>query len=220
MTNPPNKRRVLLVAAGTYLAICGVLSCASQGLGDAEQQRWWSGLGPVLPHESFPGDCAMCHEGGSWNTLVADFTFDHERKTGVPLEGAHARAGCLRCHNDRGPVDVFASRGCAGCHADVHSSDLGDRCEECHDQLTWRPRGQVERHQRTRFPLVGVHAVTACFRCHPGAEVGEFRPTDVECLTCHQDDLARTSNHVGLGWVDRCDRCHVPLAWELAEIDE
>jgi len=27
-----------------------------------------------------------------------------------------------------------------------------------------------------------------------------------------------TTNHVGLGWVDRCDRCHMPTFWQQAEI--
>ena len=32
----------------------------------------------------------------------------------VALRGAHAQAGCLLCHNDRGPVQQFAARGCGG----------------------------------------------------------------------------------------------------------
>jgi hypothetical protein len=40
-------------------------------------------------------------------------------------------------------------------------------------------------------------------------------------VTCHRADLARAINppHLGLGWVDRCDRCHQPIDWSLAEID-
>ena len=51
-----------------------------------------------------------------------------------------------------------------------------------------------------------------------GAEVGRFTPTSAECVTCHVDDLNRTTNHVGLGWVDRCDRCHIPTFWKQAVI--
>ena len=68
----------------------------------------------MLPHDTFPADCKLCHMGQGWNTLTDDFAFDHEKETGVPLVGAHDQARCLLCHNDRGPVELFASKGCAG----------------------------------------------------------------------------------------------------------
>ena len=143
-----------------------------------------------------------------------------EAETGVALHGAHAGASCLRCHNDRGPVTTFAARGCAGCHDDVHQGELGPDCSDCHTERTWQPVGQIERHARTRFPLVGAHAATACHRCHPGAWVGNFTPTDNECAPCHADDLARTTNppHIPLGWVDRCDRCPPQTRWQHARV--
>ena len=120
----------------------------------------------------------LCHEGTEWRGVRDDFVFDHEAETGVPLVGAHARAACLLCHNDRGPVAVFAAQGCGGCHEDIHRSTLGPDCARCHTEETWRPFGQIEMHARTRFPLVGAHASTSCYRCHPGAEVGYFVPTE------------------------------------------
>lgn len=195
------------------------LACVMQGHDSAQQKLWWSGFGPVLPHDTFPGDCSLCHTGTDWEHVSADFTFDHAAETGVPLEGAHARASCLRCHNDRGPVAVFTARGCAGCHEDVHRGQLGSSCEGCHTELTWLPFGQYELHARLGFQLIGVHASTACYRCHPGAEAGRFVPTDSECLTCHVSDLARATNpnHFAAGWTDRCDRCHLPRTWSQAE---
>jgi hypothetical protein len=197
-----------------------IAACVARGSAGAEVHLWWSGWGPVLPHETFPADCSLCHVGEGWQGLTADFRFDHEAETGVPLYGAHARATCLRCHNDRGPAAVFARQGCAGCHEDVHLAQLGSDCSSCHQEETWEPVGQIAMHQRTRFPLIGVHATTACRRCHPGAEVGKFVPTDTECVTCHTRDLANAvnPNHIGLGWVDRCDRCHLPRTWQHAEI--
>ena len=217
MIQPRILRDPRVVTLITLLLV--VLACAVQRPTSLTQHRWWRGLGPVLPHDTFPADCTTCHKGGDWKNLVEDFSFDHEEKTGVKLEGAHQAAQCLRCHNDRGPVATFAANGCVGCHEDVHFGELGERCQDCHTELSWRPFGQVERHARTRFPLVGVHAATSCRRCHVGLEVGNFVPTDTECVTCHQDDLARTTNHIGLGWVDRCDRCHLPSRWDQAEID-
>ncbi len=198
-----------------------VAACVSHGGDSASLRLWWAGFGPVLPHDTFPGDCSLCHEGGDWSSVRSDFTFDHEAETGVPLNGAHADATCIRCHNDRGPAGVFASRGCAGCHEDVHQGSLGQGCSDCHSEANWYPRGQYEMHRRTRFPLVGVHATTSCQRCHPGSSVGRFTPTDTECVSCHASDLARATNpnHAGLGWTDRCDRCHLPRTWNQAEIN-
>jgi hypothetical protein len=95
---------------------------------------------------------------------------------------------------------------------------IREGCTTCHTQETWRPYGQIEMHNRTRFPLTGAHVSLACQRCHPGARVGKFVPTDPECLTCHRADLAGTTNppHIPLGWTDKCDRCHIPTRWEQA----
>lgn len=205
-------------ARATLLALAGPLviaACVTQGVRSSGLHRWWAGLGPVLPHENFPADCSLCHVGNDWETLREDFAFDHEKETGVALEGAHANARCLRCHNDRGPVRVFAAKGCAGCHEDVHQGALGSTCTRCHQETTWQPVGMIEMHSRTRFPLTGAHAHTACHRCHPGGWVGTFQPVDTECVTCHRDDLQRATNppHINLGLVDRCDRCHMPTRW-------
>jgi hypothetical protein len=210
-------RRIPILAVLALGALA--VACVLQGPPDTAVHRWWGGLGPVLPHDTFPADCKLCHVGEGWHVLSQRFAFDHAAETGYALNGAHGDAQCLRCHNDRGPVAVFAAKGCAGCHEDIHLGQLGGRCTDCHQELTWRPDGQYELHQRTRFPLVGVHAQTACHRCHVGAEVGKFTPTDVECVTCHADDLARAvqPNHVGLGWVERCDRCHMPTVWQAVD---
>ena len=86
----------LIIAGVASLVACGSL---------LPRQGWDSSkLGPVIPHDSFPSACSLCHVGGSWTEIRDDFEFDHLAETGVPLNGAHAEATCLRCHNDRGPV--------------------------------------------------------------------------------------------------------------------
>jgi hypothetical protein len=209
----PRRGRTLALALAGYV----IVACVTHR--PHIRSGWRDELGPVVAHDSFPARCDMCHVGNDWQTLVEDFRFDHEAETGVRLEGAHDRAQCLRCHNDRGSVAEFTARGCAGCHEDIHLGTLGPRCESCHDQETWRPRDQIAMHARTGFTLDGVHAATSCRRCHPGAEVGRFVPTDSECVTCHRDDLAAANNpnHIGLGLVDRCDRCHMPTDWHQVE---
>lgn len=209
------RRLALLSAASAYV----LLACALQRPGGLDVHRWQAGLGPVVPHENFPSDCSLCHVGGTWNVLKDDFAFDHEKETGVPLTGSHAQAQCLRCHNDRGAVQVFTERGCAGCHEDVHQGWLGPRCDECHQEVTWQAVGQIERHAQTRFPLNGVHAFTACQACHFGADSGRFTPLSNECVSCHYDNLqaAVIPDHFAFGWVDNCDRCHLPTSWNEAQ---
>lgn len=210
-------KRLLAISFPVVLAIA---ACVARDTERGTLHRWWAGLGPVLPHDTFPGDCKLCHVGMKWNTLTDNFRFDHAKETGFALKGAHKQALCLRCHNDRGPVTVFQEQGCGGCHADVHEGELGPDCASCHTERTWQPVGQVELHARTRFPLVGAHALVSCHRCHPGSRVGNFLPADNECLTCHTVDLNNTQNpqHIPLGWVDNCDRCHLQTAWNQATI--
>ena len=212
------RRHPVVVGIASYVLL---VACVTSSTASVAQHRWWAGLGPVLPHDSFPADCTLCHEGSNWNDLVADFSFDHEAETGLALDGAHEAASCLRCHNDRGPVEVFQERGCAGCHEDVHLGQLGNECTECHTETNWRPFGMFEMHQQTRFPLFGVHAAVSCRQCHPGAEVGRFVPTPIECVDCHLNDLqgANNPNHIALGWTFDCNRCHQPSIWNAAELD-
>ncbi len=204
---------------GTLAGLWGLACRMSRSAESVPQNGWWEGDGIVVPHQSFPSDCKLCHVGKDWLQISEEFTFDHAAETGVELEGAHAQARCLRCHNDRGPVEVFTERGCAACHGDPHQGRLADSCTECHDERSWQPRGMLERHARSRFPLIGAHRTTACRRCHEGAEVGVFMPVDSACLSCHADDLARAlnPNHQALGFTADCNRCHRPTTWQDAQ---
>jgi hypothetical protein len=194
----------------------GALACAQ--LGRPEVHEWWHERGPVIPHDTFPADCTLCHLGDDWTRLREDFRFDHAAETGVALEGAHADAECLRCHNDRGPVAVFAARGCAGCHEDVHRTQLGQACDRCHVETSWRPIEEIAIHARVGFPLEGAHLTPQCWQCHDGADQGVFSGAPRECDLCHQADLERAlaPDHQAQGWTSDCERCHVPLSWSGA----
>lgn len=206
-------RKFLLVLAGL---VC-LVACSNL----VPRKGWNQSYGPVVPHDTFPADCSLCHEGGSWNKLKTDFEYDHLKETGVALRGAHASAQCLMCHNDRGPVKQFSNQGCRGCHQDTHRGRLGAQCQDCHNESTWRPLESIARHNRTRFPLVGAHASAECSRCHTGAAVGNFELPSVACESCHAPDAARSTalSHGSLGLSDRCDRCHTPVAWKPAGFD-
>ncbi len=196
-----------LLALGVLLATCGSTLIA--------RHDWSDEWGPLVPHKTFPGDCSLCHVSDGWHVLRKDFEFDHAAQTSVDLRGAHARAACLRCHNDFGPVSAYVARGCAGCHTDVHRSQLGNDCTRCHNESSWRPTGLIAEHAQTRFPLIGRHAAVACERCHERAPTGDYRGAPLQCDQCHADDLARARapDHRRLGWVSRCERCHTPTTW-------
>ena len=199
-----------LLASGSLLTLnCGIV---------VPRQGWSSKWGPLVPHGKFEADCGICHIPERWDVLRSDFSFDHEKETGRLLEGAHARAACLRCHNDRGPVRFYASKGCWGCHEDPHQAQMGLECTRCHSQENWRPGALMAEHQRTRFPLLGLHAITPCESCHAQAPVGNFRGASPDCALCHQADLARATSpdHLALGMVSSCERCHSPLGWDTA----
>ena len=203
---------------GLLLSVYFVGACSLVAPLPTGPQQWDVARGPTIPHDTFPADCSLCHEGGGWHIIRADFHFDHAQETGVPLIGAHQQAECLRCHNDRGSVAAFASRGCAGCHEDVHRGQLGQRCDQCHHETDWLPQGQIAAHNRTRFPLTGAHLAVACFRCHPGAQVQNFSRAPVRCDACHQQDLQRATNpnHIANGWTHNCQQCHSPISWRGA----
>ncbi|HPF15017.1 MAG TPA: hypothetical protein PLJ12_12165, partial [Planctomycetota bacterium] len=194
------------------------IACATQDTRDPKESpanNWWDGYGPVVPHESFPADCTLCHLEGDWHTLRPDFEFNHGLQTGVELKGAHSAAQCLRCHNDRGPVVEFSQQGCTGCHADVHQGRQGRTCLSCHNESSWDVSSAIMDHARTRFPLVGSHAGTACRQCHLGIERGQMEPLSTACSACHGALIAQATNpdHAALGWTTDCERCHLPTEW-------
>jgi len=221
MTSRPSSTRPVTTAWKVVpLMLAGCLWVACQ-TSFAPRQGWKPEYGPVVPHDTFPADCALCHTGGSWKTIREDFTFDHAVETGVELRGAHRDVSCLLCHNDRGPVKLYAGQGCAGCHIDVHQGNLGSTCTGCHTEQSWRVRDAVSRHDRTRLPLVGAHSATPCYRCHTGAPVGNFAGLDPACSSCHlQEYLAATSpNHVSSGFPTACNNCHNTISWQNAAFD-
>ena len=215
-SSPLHQQRVFArVASAALLLAWSVVALNCDTL--VPRESWSRKWGPMVPHKTFPGDCGICHYPEGWNVMREDFDFDHEKETGHALEGAHQFAACLRCHNDRGPVDMYLARGCGGCHVDTHKSMLGLDCTRCHTQDTWYPVGLILEHARTRFPLAFNHAVTPCESCHERATVGDYRGAPVECHFCHQRDAAQSvPNHVINNWVRNCDQCHTQVAWGQA----
>lgn len=158
--------------------------------------------------------------------------FDH-RKTGFPLEGAHAAQGCRECHRPAfvrnqpalksgraNPSRTFLglSRACLSCHRDEHRGQLaGQTCVSCHTMNGWRPPPKFD-HARTSFPLTGQHASVACASCHPSKSDALAADPDRKfavfkgiahqsCSNCHKDP------HQGR-FGATCQSCHSTAGWK------
>ncbi len=164
----------------------------------------------VKGHRTFGIDCMACHTTSSWHALKKEISFDH-KQTGYPLAGNHASASCNACHTGVPFSEIKTD--CASCHKDHHKGELGNRCGDCHTPAGWRaPNEAVARHQLTRFPLVGAHALADCQSCHLNQAVHEYVNTSTECFSCHQADYegAREPNHLEGGFDRDCALCHDP----------
>jgi hypothetical protein len=144
--------------------------------------------------------CESCHDQKKWKTIH----FDHD-KTKYPLRAAHVKVKCDLCH----PGDLYHDKletTCVSCHKkdDKHKGKLGNRCEQCHGEASWRRTTSFD-HDVTRFPLIGRHAVVACEECHHSLQ---FKGAPLNCDACHRD-----KQHEGrLG--PNCGPCHNPNSWK------
>ncbi len=80
-------------------------------------------------------------------------------------------------------------------------------CENCHTQSAWKPiRSKPEfDHNKTRFPLRGLHEGVACVQCHKSLV---FTNVGTKCADCHSD-IHR--GQFGLN----CERCHTVKGWQI-----
>jgi hypothetical protein len=189
-------RRSILVAAGALtLVLASVLLLRGQGTSD-------------MPHGDMKMDCGECHTSERWTPVDRPPTFRHDN-TGFVLESAHARASCRACH--RTLVFNRVGTACADCHTDAHRGELGFRCEACHTPTTWtNQREMFQVHNRTRFPLLAIHARLDCAACHRNQRPFEYANTPAECGNCHYETYLQTTNpnHVQAGFSRRCEDCH------------
>jgi hypothetical protein len=149
--------------------------------------------------------CETCHDQLQWKPA----RFNHD-KTKFPLRGAHAKVECDGCHTGDLLRDKLATS-CVSCHKknDPHDGQLGNRCERCHGDVSWR-RSVAFDHDLSRFPLIGRHALVPCEECHRSAS---FKDARTACSSCHKDQ-----HHEGrLG--ANCAQCHNPNGWARWRFD-
>ena len=157
-------------------------------------------------NERYGPKCESCHDQDKWRAV----RFNHDRETKFPLRGAHAKVKCDACHTGTLYRDKLATT-CGSCHLkdDRHKGQLGNRCERCHVEVSWRRITSFD-HDLTRFPLIGRHAVVPCEECHRSLL---FKGTPLSCNSCHRD-----RHHEGrLG--TNCALCHNPNSWKRWRFD-
>jgi len=148
-------------------------------------------------------ECGACHNPSDWN----DSSFNHERDTEFPLEGAHSDASCSDCHSED-PFDDEMDKACVSCHLedDEHDKHRGDQCDTCHASTTWE-EPFFDHGVDTDYTLLGGHREVACNECHiePIFEVELL----TNCDSCHADDDPHESV---LG--AQCETCHTEVNWQ------
>lgn len=143
--------------------------------------------------------CAECHKDhrGAGADLVewlpSKRAFNHAL-TGWPLEGAHKKPDCKKCHETRRIVDdsvtelvkktgretfLGLSSRCVRCHFDEHRGQEGDSCQSCHNSEDFKRAPSFNHNDRSdaHFPLTGQHRKVACEKCH-GPLVDESTPAN------------------------------------------
>ena len=90
------------------------------------------------------------------------------------------------------------------------ASGFPTTCDSCHKfaDATW----MLATFSHTTFPLVGVHATTACATCHnpPYApSANNYTAVPTTCYGCHvRDFTAATTPVPHTGFPTTCDSCH------------
>jgi hypothetical protein len=84
---------------------------------------------------------------------------------------------------------------------------LKNACEDCHTRTSWKPIRSVPEfdHNRTSYPLRGMHAKVGCTQCHSDLV---FANASTRCADCHAD------LHRGQ-FGNKCESCHTVNGWEL-----
>lgn len=164
--------------------------------------------------EQLSDDCANCHWFDRWKPATR---FAHEQ-TAYPLTGRHAQVACKQCHHqlaagaNTAEPPITQYRGikheqCGDCHKDAHAGRLGNRCTECHSTDGWQSvKAANFDHDRTRYPLRGLHASVKCEQCHNGRNPSQTQLRFAYCQDCHQD--FHKGAFAGRRQGGACEECH------------
>ncbi|MCW9004346.1 MAG: cytochrome C [Gammaproteobacteria bacterium] len=158
-------------------------------------------------HGYYGKKCNDCHGVSRWGKIH----FDHDRDTKYRLSGKHKQAQCVSCHKGYVYKEKLPTK-CVDCHAidNVHKSGKTADCSECHNTRSWVEKISFD-HDMSRFPLIGLHAITACDDCHLSKQ---YKNISMKCNDCHKPDDVHKSR-LGI----KCESCHNPNGWKYWRFD-
>jgi hypothetical protein len=86
--------------------------------------------------------------------------------------------------------------------------ELSTPCENCHTAESWRPIRRIPEfdHNKTKYPLRGMHEKVQCTQCHIKPVFADVGKT---CQDCHADIHQRKMG-------TNCEQCHTVLGWRIA----
>ena len=94
--------------------------------------------------------------------------------------------------------------------ASTHSphGNLSVPCQNCHTFSGWKPIRSIPDfdHNKTRYPLRGMHKNVACVQCHSNPV---FTNIGSKCADCHADIHRRQMGA-------QCERCHTVNGWMVS----
>ncbi|MBI5491556.1 MAG: hypothetical protein HY893_01340, partial [Deltaproteobacteria bacterium] len=154
----------------------------------------------------FKEECGSCHTQSNWQPRK----YDHAKRTGFELAGAHNDILCANCHKVKDDYKRVY-RLCNQCHVDPHLNQFGGSdCSKCHNQSSWNP--MKFSHSSTGFPVMGSHRATDCLDCHKNRA---YRNTPTICYNCHLTTFTAAPSHVSKGFSQDCTQCHdsTSLSW-------
>jgi len=185
------------------------LVCHDKIDNDMNQKKGYHGKHTLVANV----ECRSCHtdhKGRKFDIVLLDSeTFDHDLSD-YPLNGAHEKVACSGCHKAE---ELYRETdiACFACHKDddVHKSELGKKCADCHDETSWI---KAEfNHDETKFPLQDAHQDVKCTGCHPDER---YKELPIDCNSCH-----KLNDVHGGSYGAACDDCHNERKWSEIKFD-
>ena len=158
-------------------------------------------IGDDIHNGIYGKKCNNCHSDKEWK----NGKFNHNKKSDFKLEFVHKEVKCQSCHQTKINLDEARSL-CFDCHEpdDIHNKNLGEKCDQCHDQRNWILDIQFD-HDISNFPLNGLHAIVLCDGCHKS---NDYQLKKSSCYDCHKKD---DSHKLALS--PDCSVCHSANGW-------
>ena len=174
----------------------------------------------------FQNKCETCHTVSGFKG--PNLKFEHNKDSTYLLFGKHAKTDCAKCHkvkNTRFPEGIGKGvlyrpmdKKCFSCHKDIHLGQLGNNCDKCHDNNSFKNLEKFS-HDKSHFKLDLLHNKVECKKCHPkelrkvsGKKVNttRYKPISTKCYDCHSKfDHDTTSFPLkGRHKSTDCKQCH------------